>query len=106
MSVSVSGAGSVYSSPECSLSRASDRLFSVQKNACTPEAVYGRRLPLAVSVGYFTGVVYFVVEPDCEADVVLGQDWVQMCLSHGICSGVDSLPVYRPCFIFLIFDTN
>jgi hypothetical protein len=96
MSVSVSGAASVYYTPESSLSRASDRLFWAKKNACTPEG----RLPLAVSVGHFTGVVYFVVEPDCEADVVLGQDWVQMCLSHGICSGVDSLPVYRLCFLF------
>ena len=42
-----------------------------------------------------TFVLYFTVDPLCEVDVVLGEDWVQMCDAHGVCSAIDTLPVYR-----------
>ena len=71
----------------------------MMKHSCT--SAYERGLPLTVTVGHFCGVLYFVIDPLCEVDVVLGGDWVQMCLLHGVCSGIDSLPVYRlsVCFI-------
>jgi hypothetical protein len=73
--------------------RVSTGLFDIMKHSWTP--IYGCGLPLTVTVGHFCGVLYFKVDPLCEVDVVLGGDWVQMFLSEGVCSGIDSLPVYR-----------
>jgi hypothetical protein len=93
MSVSVTGANSVYYSSESSVSFVSPRLFDILKHSRV--SVYGCGLPLTVTAGSFSGVVYFAKDPLCEVDVVIGDDWIKMCRSHGVSPGIDSLPVYR-----------
>ena len=96
MPVSVTGADSLFYSSEALPSRISVRFGNIARPTSSSSA---QVVPLSVTsqtpAGCFTGVIDFEIDPLCQADVVLGEDWIATRASNGVPSGVDSLPVYR-----------
>jgi len=98
MSVSVTGSPALlYYSSEARPSRISTGFAEIVRRTAT--SLNGGDIPLTLTVntprGRFAGVIYFVVDPLCQADVVIGNDWLDLCMSHGCSPGVKDLPVYR-----------
>jgi hypothetical protein len=97
MTVSVTVATSLFYSSEAFPSRISVGFGNIARPSSSSSSAHV--VPLAVTSqtpgGCFTGVIDFAIDPLCQADVVLGGDWIAMCACKGVTSGVESLAVYR-----------
>jgi len=101
MPVSVTGANSLFYSSEALSSRISVRFGNIARPTSSSLAhVVPLLITSQTSAGCFTGMIDFETDPLCQADVLLGEDWIATRASNGVPSGVNSLPVYRLCAFF------
>ena len=114
MSVTIAGVSCLlFYSPDACPSRVSVQ-FAENSKKPIHNTAYGPSVTLSLTVqtleGCYTGVIDFLVDPDCQVDVLIGSDWVDMCISNGVVPGVDAIAVYGEsesvCIFGFVFLTS